>query len=118
VEKLISLLFFARDYAHKVHLTSDSYSDHMALNEFYEEIVELTDDLAEAWMGKYGALKDVPIMTNKPTGDAGEVLKNQVEWIEKNRYKVCEKDEAALQSLVDSIVVLYYSTIYKLTRFK
>jgi hypothetical protein len=30
------------------------------------------------------------------------------------RYKVCDKDESALQNIIDEIVALYLSTIYKL----
>jgi hypothetical protein len=30
------------------------------------------------------------------------------------RYEVVEKDDAAIQNLIDSIVVLYLQTIYKL----
>lgn len=118
MEKLISLLFFCRDFAHKAHLTSGHYGGHMILDDFYNEIVELTDDLAEVWMGKHGVLGEIPIMTNMPKGEPAEVLKNQVEWIEKNRYKVCKEDDAALQALVDPIVHLFYSTIYKLNRLK
>lgn len=118
MEKLISLLFFCRDFTHKAHLTSNHYGQHMVLDEFYEEIVELTDELAEVWMGKHGVLGDIPTMTNTPKGEVVDVLRNQVDWIEKNRYKICKEDDAALQALVDPIVHLFYSTIYKLNRLK
>jgi hypothetical protein len=118
MEKMISLLFFCRDYAHKEHLNTNSYAHHMALGDFYEELVEMADDLVEMYIGKNGSLSDVPIMTNKPSGSVIDVLRAQVEWIEKNRYKVCDKDDAAMQSLVDPIVVLFYQTIYKLSRLK
>lgn len=90
----------------------------MALEEFYEELVELTDDLVEMYIGKKGPLGEIPIMTNKPTGSVVDVLRTQAEWIEKNRYKLCDKDDAAMQSLVDPILVLFYQTIYKLSRLK
>ena len=48
MEKLISLLFLARDLAHREHLRTDSFSAHMALNEFYNEIIERADAIAEA----------------------------------------------------------------------
>lgn len=114
MEKLMSLLFFCRDLAHKEHLRTRSYSQHMALNEFYDEIVELADGLAEAYQGKHGLLGEIPTMTNNPKGDIVEVMRNQVKWIEMNRYKVCKENDAALQALVDPIITLFYSTIYKL----
>jgi hypothetical protein len=112
--KLLSLLFLCRDLAHKEHLRTKSYANHMALNEFYEEIVELADGLAEAYQGKHGLIDDIPAMTNAPSGDIVTVLRNQVKWIESNRYKVCKEDDAALQALLDPIITLFYSTIYKL----
>lgn len=118
MEKLISLLFFTRNYTHLEHLNTTGYGHHMVLDEFYEEIIELTDDLVEMYIGKNGPLGEVPIMTNKPSGSVIDVLRAQVEWIEKNRYKVCDKDDAAMQSLVDPIIALFYQTIYKLNRLK
>ena len=52
IQQFLGLLFASRDYAHKAHLNSDSFSQHMALNDFYDGIIELADDLAESWMGR------------------------------------------------------------------
>lgn len=114
IGKLLSLMFFCRDLAHKEHLRTRSYAQHIALGEFYEEIVDLADGLAEAYQGKHGIIDDIPIMTNSPSGSITDVLRNQVKWIEGNRYKVCKEDDAALQALLDPIITLFYSTIYKL----
>ena len=43
-----------------------------------------------------------------------EFLQAQVDEIETARYKVCEKTETALQNIIDEIVGLYLSTLYKL----
>ena len=43
-----------------------------------------------------------------------EFLENQLEEIEKCRYEVCEKTDTPLQNLIDGIVELYLSTLYKL----
>ena len=42
------------------------------------------------------------------------VVQAQVDEIETARYKVCEKTETALQNIIDEIVGLYLSTLYKL----
>ena len=47
MEKLISLLFLARDLAHREHLRTDSFAQHMALGEFYDEIIDNADAIAE-----------------------------------------------------------------------
>ena len=40
MEHFISLLFLARDVAHREHLRTRSYAAHMALNDFYHEIIQ------------------------------------------------------------------------------
>lgn len=114
MEKLIALLFLSRDQAHKMHLSAKMYGEHMHLGEFYDEIVELADDIAEVWQGKHGLMKEVPKMNNEMKPTASATLRSHVEWIESNRYKLCDKDDAMMQSLVDPIIALYYKTLYKL----
>ena len=43
----IALLFLARDLAHRAHLRTRSYAEHMALGAFYEGIIPLADEFAE-----------------------------------------------------------------------
>ena len=52
----IGMLFLARDVAHSVHLNTRSYSKHMALNTFYESIVDLADGFAETYQGRNGLI--------------------------------------------------------------
>ena len=52
----VGLLFLARDVTHSVHLNTRSYSKHVALNTFYDEIIELADGFAEAYQGRHGLI--------------------------------------------------------------
>ncbi len=110
----IGMLFLARDVAHSVHLNTRSFSKHMALNTFYDEIIELADGFAEAYQGRHGLIGPISLMSAKKTGNIVEFLKDQLEEIEKGRYDVCEKDDTPLQNLIDGIIELYLSTLYKL----
>ena len=56
VNKLVGIMMMSRTMAHKAHLKTGSYAKHVALKEFYEEIVEELDEIAEAYQGKYGLL--------------------------------------------------------------
>ena len=49
----IATLLHSSTNAHLMHFSTDSFAKHMALGEFYDEIVDLTDALAEQYMGKY-----------------------------------------------------------------
>lgn len=117
IAQYIAVLFLARDIAHREHLRvtgKGSYAKHQALGAFYESIIELADSLAEAYQGRNGIIKDIPLLENEFPGDIVTSIKNQLKWLEANRYKAVTKDETALQNIIDEIVSLYLSTLYKL----
>ena len=110
----IGLMFLARDMTHSVHLNTRSYAKHKALNSFYDEIIGLADTFAEAYQGRHGLIGAVSLMSPGKTANVTQFLEEQLKIIEESRYKVCEKDDAPLQALIDDIVALYLSTLYKL----
>lgn len=114
VSDFIGELFLARDVAHSVHLNTRSFSKHMALNTFYDEIIELADKFAEAYQGRYTLIGPITLQSARKTGNVTEFLQDSLDTVEKLRYEVCEKTETALQNIIDEIVGLYLSTLYKL----
>ena len=110
----VGMLFLARDVAHSVHLNTRSYAKHMALQTFYEGIVDLADSFAEAYQGKYSLIGPISLQSVKKNNNITEFLQDQVSQIEEMRYKVVEKECTALQNIIDEIVALYLGTIYKL----
>ena len=110
----IGMLFLARDVTHSVHLNTRSYAKHKALQKFYENIIDLADDFAEAYQGRHGLIGPISLMSANKTGNVIEFLKDQLAEIEKCRYDVCEKDDTPLQNLIDGIIELYLSTLYRL----
>jgi hypothetical protein len=110
----VGMLFLARDVTHSVHLNTRSFAKHMALQGFYEGIVGLTDDFAEAYQGRHGLIGPISLQSAKKTSNVIEFLQDQLAEIESNRYKFCEKEETAIQNIIDEIVALYLSTLYKL----
>ena len=110
----VGLLFLARDVTHSVHLNTRSYSKHVALNTFYDEIIDLADGFAEAYQGRHGLIGPITLHSAKKTTNVLEFLTDQVAEIEECRYDVCSKSDTPLQNLIDGIVELYLSTIYKL----
>lgn len=110
----IGMLFLARDVAHSAHLNTRSYAKHMALNTFYDEIIELADGFAEAYQGRYGLIGPISLMSAKKTNNVIEFLEDQLADLEAMRYDVCDKTDTPLQNLIDGIIELYLSTLYKL----
>ena len=100
---------------HFFHWNTDSFSKHMALGEYYEEIVELVDDLVESYMGCYEQIKTFPSVYHQP--------KEAVKYMEslKNFVDDARKDlpqETQIQNIVDEIAQLIDSTLYKLRFLK
>lgn len=110
----VGTLFLARDVAHSVHLNTRSFAKHSALNSFYDEIVDLADKFAEAYQGRHGLIGPISLMSAKKTTNVVEFLEDSLADIEKMRYEVVEKTDTALQNIIDEIVGLYLSTLYKL----
>lgn len=110
----VGYLFLARDVTHSVHLNTRSYAKHVALNAFYDGVVELADKFAEAYQGRHGLIGPVTLQSAKRTGNVVEFLEDQMAELEKCRYEVCDKTDTPIQNIIDEIIGLYLSTIYKL----
>ena len=110
----VGALFLARDVAHSVHLNTRSFAKHSALNTFYDEVIELADKFAEAYQGRHGLIGPITVPAAKKTANIIEFLQAAMTEIEDSRYKVCEKTDTPIQNIIDEIIGLYLSTLYKL----
>jgi hypothetical protein len=110
----VGTLFLARDVAHSVHLNTRSYSKHKALRGFYDNVIDLADNFAEAYQGRHGLMGPITLQSAKKTTNIIDFLQNQLEEIEADRYKICDETDSAIQNIIDEIIALYLSTLYKL----
>ena len=109
--EVVGILFMSRDYAHRAHLKTSSYAKHMALNEFYEGIVELADTFAEAAQGKFGKL-DIPVA--KATGNVDDPIRGIQKHMEMVEMAAEGCGDRGLNNVMDDIVTMYMQTVYKL----
>lgn len=112
IEELFGTLQMSVVATWRKHLRSAKYGKHMALDEFYKEMPEKVDDLIEAWMGAHG--KKVGAFQNTLSSSNMNTLKylNELKRVCKEGYSLLgDKDE--LKSLMDDIVNLINSTLYK-----
>lgn len=112
--EFVGQLFLARDVAHSVHLNTRSFSKHMALNTFYDSIIDHADAFAEAYQGRHGLIGPITLHSAKKTNNIIEFLESQLADLEAARYDVVPKTDSSLQQLIDNIVELYLTSIYKL----
>jgi RNA binding exosome subunit len=114
-EIFVSDLLVARDAAHIAHWKTTSYAEHKALQEFYEAILELTDQFVEQYQGYYGERMDINQGELDNSFEIKKLLESCMEWIETNRYEICDKSETPLQNTIDEVVRQFQSTLYMLT---
>ena len=119
IEEFFGTLQQATVEAWKEHLKTDKYSKHIALNDFYEDIVELVDTLIEDYMGIYGKVSDYKnIMTTEKIG-AVEYLESLREMCKEAADDLFDDDDdSELLSDIDNILSLIDSTLYKLKELK
>lgn len=98
-----------------MHLSTDSFSVHQALNTYYNEIIDLVDQYAEAFMGRYGQIKKWPQEFHNAK-EPVEYLTSLKDFVEEARKDLPQDTE--LQNLVDEIADLINSTLYKLRFLK
>jgi len=116
--EMISLLLHSRTQAHTLHLQTESYPEHKALNDYYDDIVGIIDGLVESYQGKYGILKgykSYDIVEYKSTESTIKYLKDLCGKVEKLR-ECCK--ETYIQNQIDTACELINSTLYKLRFLK
>jgi hypothetical protein len=111
----VSVLFHSATNTHFMHLQTKSFSQHMALGEYYDAIVELTDAWAEAYQGCYDIITGYPKDFHLAT-DPVKYLTQIKEFVNDLRKDLPQDSE--LNNLVDSIADQIDSTLFKLRFLK
>ena len=109
--EFIAALLHSSTVTHFMHLSTDSYSAHKALGRYYEEIIELADDFAEAYQGRYNKIKSYPDEFHAGT-EPVKYLKSIQAFVDEARKDLPQDSE--IQNIIDEISQLIDSTLYKL----
>jgi len=116
--EMMSILLHSRTQAHTLHLQTESFSEHMALNGYYDSIGDLVDGLVESFQGKYGIIKgykSMDLQEWKSTEDTVKYMKSLCEKVIELR-DCCE--DSYIQNQIDTVCELINSTLYKLRFLK
>jgi hypothetical protein len=116
--EIICKLLHSQTQVHILHLQTTSYSEHKALQGYYEGIDGLVDGLVESYQGKHGLLKNYKtfdMVDYKSNDQLLKYFKELLEIISDNRDSV---KESYLQNKIDTIEELINSTLYKLKFLK
>lgn len=105
-------LLHSATVTHLMHFQTRSYAAHVALGEYYDGIVEITDRFVEAYQGRYGILAGYP--EPMPAGtEPLPYLQTLRQFVDEARKGTAQ--DSHLQNIVDEAVALIDATIYKLT---
>lgn len=118
-DDFVTKLLADRSAAHVAHWATGSYSQHVALGDFYGALSDLVDGFVEQYQGYYGKRMSPKVVgADVKVDQIDDTLEMHCEWIEAYRYEVCDKDDTSLQNVIDEIVSLYQTTLYKLRMLK
>ena len=115
---MVATLLHSQTQVHIFHLQTKTYSEHKALQNYYEGIDGLVDGIVESYQGKYEIItgyKTIKTVDYKSTEQVISYFKELDENIEKNRTSV---KESYIQNQIDGVQELIYSTLYKLRFLK
>ena len=113
MEEMASALMASQTQVHIFHLQTKSYAEHKALQDYYDGIDDLMDSLIESYQGQFGIIENyqsLPISKYEGKEQIISYFEDLMSIIEKNR----EDLPSHLQNIVDTIVELITSTLYKI----
>lgn len=112
IKKLLSMLMCGQVCLRLIHWNTMSYAEHKAIGKLYDQLADLTDTLAETYMGIYGRFGNIPCAhTDLPL--AGDYVNGMAEEIQAMRGQL--PNDTQIQNIVDEIAAAVDTTNYLLT---
>jgi hypothetical protein len=118
VGTFVSTLLHSATLTHLMHFKSKSYSEHVALGAYYDEIPELVDGLVESIQGAYETIID-PYPAMFGNGNNDDPLAYMISlrnYVRDYRQQMPQNSE--IQNEIDNVANLLNATVYKLKFLK
>ena len=116
IVEMVSKLRFSVEQTQVYHWQSQSYSEHIALNEYYDGIPDIVDGIVESYQGKHGILKGytpAERFADYSKETATKYFKALATYVDRIYNKIPKEDTNIINQL-DTFKDLIYTTIYKL----
>lgn len=112
IEELVSRGFALRDAAHLAHWNTRSYSEHVALGSFYDDLIDKLDTVVEAYQGCFGLIGKV-----KPLDYSRDNILKQIadtaNWLAEHREDIAQ-DNQVIENQIDELGLFFAHAHYKL----
>jgi len=112
IQQLVARVFATRNAAHLAHWGTRSYATHMALDEFYNAVIEAIDAVVEHWQGQFGLMGPVEVLP-VDSKNMLALLAEDANWIDENRDEIAN-GSAPIENLIDELANVYQKALYKL----
>ena len=96
-----------------IHWNTTSYAEHKAIGKLYDSLADLTDTLAETYMGMYGRFGNIPCSHGDALPDGVSYVAELADYIGSMRLEL--PNDTQLQNIVDEIAATVDQTNYLLT---
>lgn len=116
--KLMSIFLSSSIQAQIFHRQTKSFSEHMTLGSYYDEVIELIDGLTESFQGKYDILTDYSSFAYVNYTGLNEVISYFEELSHQLTVLRTSVPDSFIQNQIDGLEELVYSTLYKLRNLK
>lgn len=112
IKKMLAMLMCGQICLRLVHWNTNSYAEHKAIGKLYDNLADLTDTLAETYMGIYGRFGNIPCAHDQMP-DAATYVAEMADGIQSMRAEL--PNDTQLQNIVDEIAGAVDTTNYLLT---
>jgi DNA-binding ferritin-like protein len=112
LKKVLAMLMCGQICLRLIHWNTTSYATHKAIGKLYDNLADLTDTLAETYMGIYGRFGNIPC-SHSELPDATAYVLEMSNYIQAMRAEL--PNDTQLQNIVDEIASAIDTTNYLLT---
>lgn len=113
IKELVTRVFATRGFVHLSHWKTNSYAEHMALGDLYEDLICAIDKLVEAYQGTFGLLKDIKLDGGTCPENIVKHLSTELIWINNNSTEITQ-DMTAIDNILQELQAVYMKALYKL----
>jgi hypothetical protein len=110
--EFFSTILQAGVITHQLHLATNSFAKHMALDELYKALPELADDIIEAWQGRNRVVLSYPKPYELKVDDEVTYVMDLAAYVQGHRAEISQASE--VQNLIDELAGALDSALYKL----
>jgi hypothetical protein len=117
IDELVARTFCARNLAHLHHFQTQSLAEHMALDEFYHDVIAAVDKIVEGYQGRFSLIALSGFPAHEKFEDSVKYFGGELRWIEQNKSAI-DRGNAAIGNQVDELAGVYNKLIYKLRNLR